>query len=559
VRTVTCVNIVFLAFLAATVTALVYGRVETELTERAAELTGRAALSTAARVEKALNTARADALTLLELNGGHLRGDRRLKARQAENDGFFKLHPGFAALLSSSGERIGNKVFFLEHNLDENAPGLYLGAERELVEQAAAMEGRDAILLGNASPYFGAPLIALFFKDQRNSVFAAFFSTDAFMPLLEGGAERAFVVNHRDDIILHTDVGIVAGGENYWQDPLVRLMRNSAVAGADAVLSTDGLGAFQKLRTAGADAAVICETTRNYVLGGLWRTMRISLFLCGASVGLVIIFSFALSFSMRRYVYNTFLKQEKEIVESRRLKSIFRALPGSRKSDTAALEKAPLNGENREVTVVFAELHGKAAIKDLSPQRTLKMLNTALMLVKDSFAKTDGAADKVSGDSLTGVWGAPFSDGSAEMDALHAVRGALMLRAGFVKRGGEAARAGQRLTVSCGINSGTMLAGRIGTEEDSAYTVTGGAAKRARLIESLNRRFGTDILISESTMALAGKYFITEEMPTVKMRGAQKPIRVFAVINVKVTKNGVEQPKPTNMTELRKMLIMPTA
>ncbi|MDR2796168.1 MAG: adenylate/guanylate cyclase domain-containing protein, partial [Spirochaetaceae bacterium] len=95
---------------------------------------------------------------------------------------------------------------------------------------------------------------------------------------------------------------------------------------------------------------------------------------------------------------------------------------------------------------------------------------------------------------------------------------------------------------------------QIGPEGRSAYTLTGGAAKRARLLESLNRRFGTDILISESTMALAGKYFITEELPPVKLRGTSKPLRVFAVINVKVTKKGVEQPKPTNMAELCQML-----
>ena len=555
-RTIICINTVFLVFLTAAVAALVYGRVEAEITARTAELAVRSAVNTAERIEKALDAARADALTLLELNGGHLPAEGAggsSGARQAENDRFFKLRPLFAAILSSSGERIENRTFFLEHDLTGDAAGLYLGAERELVERAAVMESPDAVLLGNASPYFGAPVTALFFRDSQNSVFAAFFSTDAFTPLLGGGAERVFVVNHRDDIILHTDAGIVMSGENYWQDPLVRLMRNSASAGAEAVFNSGGgSGAFQKLRTAGADAAALCGTPRGYGLAGLRQAMRESLALCGAAGGLVIIFSFALSFSMRRYIYNTFVEQEREIVENLRLKSIFRALPGSLKSDRAVLEKTPLNGENRDVTVVFAGIHGKAALKDLSPQRTLKMLNAALMLIQDSFAKTGGAADKVSGDSLTGVWGAPFSDGGPEMDSLHAIRGALMVRAAFLNSGG--AKAGQRLTVSCGISSGVMLAGRVGAEEYSVYTFTGGAARQARLLELLNKRFGTDILIGESTMALAGKYFITEEMPPVKVRGLQKPLRVFAVINVRVTKKGMEQPKPVNMAELRQLL-----
>jgi adenylate cyclase len=563
VRTITCINIVFLAILSFIVAALVYDRIKAELTARAFELSWEAASNTAARLEKALGSARADALALLELNGGRPRGGETIQGRQRENDNFFALHPEFAALISSSGARLDNQAFFVEHNQDRTSPDRYLDAEHEFMERAAALEAPDGMLLGNASPYFDAPVIALFFRDRYDSVFAAFLSADAFMPLLEGGPEKVFVVNHNDGVILHTDLDALASGENYWQDPFVRLMRNSAVTSMDnIVLNTDDgeayLGAFQKLRTAGAEAAVLCETARSRVLGSLRQAIRASLALCGAAGGLVIIFSLALSFSMKRYVYKTFVEQEKEIVENRRLKSIFCALPDGRKSDIAALEKTPLNGENRDVTVVFAGLHGRAAIKDLSPRRTLKMLNDALALARDSFAKTGGAADKVSGDSLTGVWGVPFSDGSPEMDALNAVRGALILRAALVKRGLEyqsgAAGPGRRITVSCGINSGTMLAGRIGAEEDSVYTVTGGAAKRARLMELLSRRFGADILISENTMVLAGKYFITEEMPPVNVSSHKKPLRVFAVINVKVTKKGVEQPKPTNMAELRQLL-----
>jgi adenylate cyclase len=99
-----------------------------------------------------------------------------------------------------------------------------------------------------------------------------------------------------------------------------------------------------------------------------------------------------------------------------------------------------------------------------------------------------------------------------------------------------------------------MIAGETGPKGRGEYTFTGNAVKRARLLEALNKRFGTDILISEYTLALAGKYFITEELPPVKIRGSKKELRVFAVINVKVTKSGIKQPKPTNLDELRQML-----
>ncbi|MDR3356069.1 MAG: adenylate/guanylate cyclase domain-containing protein [Spirochaetaceae bacterium] len=551
---ITFVNVAFLAALAVTAAALVYDRIGEELDAGAAELVRRAALDTAARVEAALGAARADALVLSESSGDGRQG-------RVWSDGFFALHPEFAALLPSSGTPLINKAFFAGRGLDENAPARYLEAEQELVLRADAAVTRDGILAGNASPHFGVPVLALFFKDRRGSVAVAFFSSAAFLALLDGGPERVYVVNGRDDVLLDTDPDPVAGGENFWQRPLVRLMRSTDAPGMDGVFEAEGrgvyTGAFRRLRTAGADAAALAELSRDSTRAGLRRAMRSGLRLCVAALGLVALFSFALSFSTRRYLYNIFLRQEKEIACGLRLKNIFRSLPESRLADTDALGKVPLNGENRVVTVVFAGLRGNEAIRGLSPQRMLRMLNGAISLALDSFAKTGGVVDRLAGDGLTGVWGAPFSNGGPERDALDAVRGALLLRAALVKRGGAAggaAAAGRQVTLSCGINSGPVLAGPLGGEGRSAYTFTGGAVRRAAFLESLNRRFGTDILLGESTMALVGKYFITEELPPVKAGGAGKPIRIFAVINIKVTKKGTEQPKPVNMTELRELL-----
>jgi adenylate cyclase len=551
--------VVFFALVSAITAKFVYNTTAEELTMRAAEQERETVMETAARLEASFHSAYADALTLLELNWNATGGRQTTLSRQAAR--FFEMRPEFAALVSEPGTRVVNETFFRKHDISENTIDYYMEAERELLQRTVVAEsgGIYTMLPANASPYFGVPVIALFFKLPESdilgrtadaAVFTAFFSADVFSRMLGDGADITFLVNIRDDILLHTDSDIVLNGRNYWQEPFVRIMRTSGAAGMDAVFeAADGksyLGAFQKLSIAGT--AVLCETDKNSILGALRRAGRKCFVVYGAALAIIVIFMAAVSTLTKRYVSRAVVEQENNILEHYRIRTIFRALPESRKND-AALNKIPLDGENKDVTVVYAAL-GMSGRKP-SPQKTLEALNSVLPLAIDSFTKTGGAADTVDGDGLTGVWGGPFSEDGAELDAVNAIRGALLLRAAFTKQ--FAADSSEPPTpVCCGINSGVMLAGQVGLGEHAAYKYTGSTSRTARLTAALNKRFGTDILIGESTMKLAGKYFITEELPQVRVM--KKKIRVFAVINVKVTKSGVEQPKPANMSELRQML-----
>jgi adenylate cyclase len=65
------------------------------------------------------------------------------------------------------------------------------------------------------------------------------------------------------------------------------------------------------------------------------------------------------------------------------------------------------------------------------------------------------------------------------------------------------------------------------------YTVIGDPVNLASRTEALNKPLGTDILITEDTWTLVEKYLITEEMPPVSVKGKEKPVRMFAVINLR--------------------------
>jgi class 3 adenylate cyclase len=140
-----------------------------------------------------------------------------------------------------------------------------------------------------------------------------------------------------------------------------------------------------------------------------------------------------------------------------------------------------LGGEKREVTVLFGDLRGFTPLAEtIAPEHAVDILNVFLTHVVDVVFAHKGSLDKFRGDGFMAFFGAPIQH---DDDPANAVRCALTLHE-RVKGVTFAAFPDLRLQMGIGINTGTVIAGNIGSERRADYTVIGDEVNVAQRFES---------------------------------------------------------------------------
>jgi adenylate cyclase len=190
---------------------------------------------------------------------------------------------------------------------------------------------------------------------------------------------------------------------------------------------------------------------------------------------------------------------------------------------------ARLGGARRDMTVLFSDIRGFTTVSEQGePEAIVHTLNEYFTRMVDLVFKHRGTLDKFVGDMVMALFGAPLDDPD---HADHAVETALeMLEA--LGRLNERWRAEGRpeLEIGIGINTGPMIAGNIGSEAIMNYTVIGDAVNLGSRLESLNKQYGTRIIISEGTRArLKGQYTL-RPLGDVVVKGRTKPVAIFEVV-----------------------------
>ena len=262
--------------------------------------------------------------------------------------------------------------------------------------------------------------------------------------------------------------------------------------------------------------------------------------------------------------------------ETRRVKSVFsKIVSPDVVSELLRAEKLSLGGARREVTAFFADVRGFTALTDEAQERsakfvkehqldakaaeahldesareTLNTINTYLALVADTVITGGGTLDKYIGDCVMAFWGAPVAN---SRHAVGCVRAAIEAQRGIYhinqqRRAENERRAAENaaiasgkaarpplpiLTLGCGINTGVVDVGLMGSETHQYnYTIFGREVNLASRLEGVSG--SARIIIGEATYRHLlrddpGLASTCIELPPVKVKGILDTVRIYEV------------------------------
>ena len=144
----------------------------------------------------------------------------------------------------------------------------------------------------------------------------------------------------------------------------------------------------------------------------------------------------------------------------------------------------------------------------------------------DAVFEQGGVLDKFIGDGMLAVFG------SLDEQPDHrrrAVRAGLRMKARLAKINGEREMRGQPpIHIGIGIHTDEVVVGNIGSRKRLEYTVIGDGVNTCARVESMNKEFGTTLLITEQTHADRRRVRVPA-LPETKVKGKSKPVKVYEV------------------------------
>ena len=205
-------------------------------------------------------------------------------------------------------------------------------------------------------------------------------------------------------------------------------------------------------------------------------------------------------------------------------------------------EMAALGGTRREMSVLFSDIRGFTRVTESGePEALVAQLNEYFTRMVEVVFRHEGTVDKFVGDMVMALYGAPVKD---PRHAEHAVASAMQMVSELAELNRRWAAEGRpQLDIGIGVNSGEMIAGNIGSSSIMSYTVIGDHVNLGARLESLNKDYGTRIIISDATRSQLVGAYTYRPLGSVVVKGKSRPVAIFEVV-VASPVHGSEVPQP---------------
>jgi adenylate cyclase len=201
-------------------------------------------------------------------------------------------------------------------------------------------------------------------------------------------------------------------------------------------------------------------------------------------------------------------------------------------ADKILQSKSALEGERKQVTVLFADVQGSMELAEqLDAEEWSAIMQRFFVILSEGVERFEGFVDKFTGDGIMALFGAPIAH---EDHAQRACYAALHLRDEIARYATEVKREhGIGFSARMGLNSGEVIVGTIGIAGDNLrmdYTAQGHTVGLAQRMETLAEP--NTCYVSAATTALVDGYFLLRDLGDFRVKGAAEPVRVHRLEGV---------------------------
>ncbi len=233
-----------------------------------------------------------------------------------------------------------------------------------------------------------------------------------------------------------------------------------------------------------------------------------------------------------RSLYDSFFSMIEGLKEKEKVTAILNKVVSSEIAKEILKGDIKLGGEERVVTMLFADIRGFTHLtQNMPPHEVISFLNKCMTKLSGVVEQHKGVIDKYLGDGLMAIYGAPIS---YEESPLHAIISGLEMVE--VLRGWNLARKENSLSpiyVGVGIHTGSVCAGNMGAQHRLNYTVIGSNVNMAsRLCASAEAE---EVLITEFTYLQPSvkENVVVQDMGERNFKGFDEKVRVYKVLSIK--------------------------
>ncbi len=192
-------------------------------------------------------------------------------------------------------------------------------------------------------------------------------------------------------------------------------------------------------------------------------------------------------------------------------------------------DKLKLGGEEREISVMFADIRGFTTLSEkLNSEEIVYILNRLNDPLTEVILKNEGLLDKYIGDAIMALFNTPVDiEKHADKCCLSALKMVDKLHEVNEQFKSEGL---PEVDIGIGINSGMATVGNMGSKIRFDYTAIGDTVNLASRLEGLNKTYKSRIIISEFTLEKLQDDFLTRQLDIVKVKGKHIPIKIYELL-----------------------------